>query len=396
VALAARQQRALLGAAVAGVLLGITFNCKPPLGIFVLPVLAALYDPATPWRRQLPRAALVVAGLLLGVAGQLAYEMYKFPAETLGARNAILKQWEPIWTWNPIPGLASLLGSPGAGAIWYCPPLLLGVVGLCAWWRIRPAFSGALAVSSVVFVVFICFLTFFKGDMAWGPRYLTPIFAVFWILVPAGAQCLRRRYVAAVLIAGLVVQVLGLSVDPHRLYLKRNLWSRFYVVDPWIYFDPAVSHLANRPREVAEIMATQHEEAQQFTPSSAPTRCLPILERTPHGLGAITYYYVLNSFRPWWLSQQYLGPAQRPVDLPRTFALLCATLGIGLALSSMALRPVRASERMLTARSVSDRVPTDRPEPMESGLCRRSSLALPATAHPQSTAAPASAGSTDR
>lgn len=330
IALGSRHRWPIRGAIVSGLLLGLAFNCKQPLAIFVFTVWAAQYDRSVDLRRQWSRFALSLLGLVFGAMSYEAYEWYKFPPETLAAHAAILKQWGPVWTNNPLPGVLSLLVSPGAGAIWYCPPVILACVGLAAWWGVERKLCAALVLGSVVFVVFFSFLTFFKGDMAWGPRYLTPIFALLWIFVPAAASRLRPRLIGLVLGLGVIVQLLGLSVDPHRLYLQRNLWSRFYAVDPWIYFDPAVSHLVNRPREIVQILADT-SSAEAFSPSRTPTDCLPILEWFPGGPDSIHRYRVLSSFRLWWLSQRCLPEAQRPVDLAQTAELILKGLALGAA-----------------------------------------------------------------
>ena len=67
------------GAVAAGLALGLAFNCKEPLGIFVLPVMAALYDPGAGWRAQWGRLAIVPAMLAAGVAAYKGYDWYKFP-----------------------------------------------------------------------------------------------------------------------------------------------------------------------------------------------------------------------------------------------------------------------------------------------------------------------------
>ena len=35
---------------------------------------------------------------------------------------------------------------------------------------------------------FVSFLTFFKGEPCWGPRYLTPAFALLWVFVPSSLE----------------------------------------------------------------------------------------------------------------------------------------------------------------------------------------------------------------
>src|SRR5439155_12659521 len=105
-----------------------------------------------------------------------------------------------------------------------------------------------------------CFLTFFKGEPCWGPRYLTPVFALWWVFVPAGAEGVRRGLVATLLGLGVLVQVLGLSVDPIRVFMRTPLLFDYYVTHPWLGFDPAIAHLFQRPGELVEILG-QREPA---------------------------------------------------------------------------------------------------------------------------------------
>jgi hypothetical protein len=338
VALVSRHRRPLTGALLAGLLVGLAFNCKQPLGIFVFAVLAANRDTRLGWRAQAVRVGIVMAGVAVGVALYEAFDYYKFPPGTTAAHAAILAQWPTTWRTNPLPGLAALTVSPAAGALWYCPPVLLGLVGLACWFRPERCLCAAVVAGSAVFIAFLCFLTFFKGDLCWGPRYLTPIYALFWILVPAGATRLQPRLVHLILLAGLTVQGLALSVDPHRLYLQRQLCSGFYVVDPWLYFEPALSHLGNRPREIAEILRGDQPPAVGYSPSVCPTYCPPILEWTPGGPRAVSLFTIYGSFRPWWISQQDLDPGERPVALGPTVALLVAWLAAGLGCMCMGAR----------------------------------------------------------
>lgn len=365
VAFLGRRRWPLSAALAGGLLASVAFHCKEPLGVFVLAVLAAVVDPRVPLRRQWGRVALVLAGLAVGLATYRLYELYKFPPGTTDRHAELMKQYVPFWTPNPLPALAGLALSPGAGALWYCPPLLLGVVGLWRWRKAEPRFCRALLAGVAVFVLFISFLTFFTGDPAWGPRYLTPIFALCWLFVSTGAAALGARPTRLLLALGIVVQLLGLSVDQHRLYLGRNLPSAFYYhISPWLYFDPAVAQLLNRPREIREILQADGSRTVAFTPAPEPTFAVPVIEfidcaeptmttsavgLVPGAFGggltapamfltrpqredrsaAIPRYHVFHAFRPWWASQGYLAAAERPVDCGATAALLLALAAAG-------------------------------------------------------------------
>jgi hypothetical protein len=375
VAWLSRKRWPLLGSALAGLVMGWAFNCKPPLVFFVLPVLAAAYRPGQPLRRHLVQAGLVFFGVSLGVIVYKVYDLYKFPPGTLNPYQVYAECYGAIWTNNPIPGLAGLALSPSAGAFWYCPPLLLSCLGWLSWRQHDRLFCGAVLAASLLFTLFLCFLTFFKGEPSWGPRYLTPVFALWWVFVPAAAAWVRGRVLALVLAAGVAVQVLGLSVDPQRLFFQLPLAFNYYVDFPWLGFDARISHLAQRCREIREVL-TDEGEAREFNPGPLPTHAGGIrrggplfvtslvgLSSTPGGgpLGAVCSvrpalivqtttiyreaaerYHVYRSLRPWWISQRYLPPEQRPVDLGKTLALLAALAGAGLGLMAAGGRLARS------------------------------------------------------
>ncbi len=345
----------------AGLALGLAFNCKQPLGLFVLPVLAVAYDGKAPLGRQWARLGLILAGLAAGVAAYKAYDYYKYPPESLLAHAEAWANRGPLWNANPIPALLSLSISLGAGVCWYCPTWPIALRGLAASYRLdkddrtkpgepaglsrrdkpggsrtevlsaSPKWVGlAVMAASAGFVLFLSFVAFYKGDPSWGPRYLTPMLALWWLWAPAGAARLRRRLVVLLLFLGAVVQLLALSVDPQRLHLERALPAVTYSQPGWLHFDPALSHLLNRPREIGEIIASRHERAAAYSPAPSPTFATPGL--SSRITEAIWDYHVFASLRPWWIHQQYLPPEERPVDLARTVMLLTAAAAGGLAL----------------------------------------------------------------
>lgn len=371
VALLIRYRRPLLGAAAAGLLLGLAFNCKEPLGVFVFAAIAAGCDPRRPLRRQLGRVALVVAGVALGVLAYRAYDLARFPPRSAEEWARVQAGYVPFWQSEPSNVLAAALGltlSPAKGVLWYNPTLVLCLYGLARWrvrepWLVRTVGGGCLA-----FVAFLCCLTFFAGDPTWGPRYLTPVLALLWLFAPAGAAWVRPGTTRLLLRLGLVVQLLALAVDPHRLYVERGLPAAFYYDrGPGLYFHPDTWHLLHRPREILEVVNPTRSRAEAFTPAPARTFAFPVLHHVgrvdarlaavltgqcaqpgggPFGASmaaaatmpmdagpdAVRRYHVLNALRPWWVSQWYLSPEERPVDLPATFALLVVALAAGLAL----------------------------------------------------------------
>lgn len=330
IALMSRHRKPLRGALAAGLILGLAFNCKQPLGVFILAVLAAGHDRRLGLREQSPRIILALIGLAIGVAAYKGYDLYKFPPGTIEGHGELLKKYAPNWPGHPVLALLALMFSLGTGVFFYFPPLLIAIRGIRAWFRTEGWFCLAVLSATGVFVLFIASMTIFKGDPAWGPRYLTPIFAILWIFAPAGAGLPRRRVSISLLVLGFVVQLGALSVDPHRLYVEHRLPSAFYVEKPWLYFHPAISHLANRPREIVEILTRGNVRAQQFSPSPSPWFAFPVIDFVANGPEAVRRYHVLNSFRPWWISQRYLT-FERPIALGRTAILFVLLAALGLA-----------------------------------------------------------------
>ncbi|MCI0463379.1 MAG: hypothetical protein L0Z62_41105 [Gemmataceae bacterium] len=361
-----RERWPLLGAGLAGLMLGWAVNCKEPLALFVLPVLAHIWRRDLPTARRLVPAALVLVGLTLGVATYKAYDLYKFPPGSADHNEEYQIEYGAMWTADPSPGLAGFAFSTSSGVFWYCPTLLLSLAGWTVWRRTQREFCNAVVVASLLFVLFLSFLTFFKGEPCWGPRYLTPLFALWWVFVPASVERVRPLLLGLALTSGLVVQLLGLSVDPQRLFLEKTLPFNYYIYDPWLQFHPEASHLFQRPGEIRRIL-TATQQAPQYTPAHLPTyatRIPPVLPVSlSHAMGqlaaplplkpfaatsgmlltgaghgvnefraAVHRYHVFASFRPWWVSQQYLAPEERPIDIKRTLQLLLGAALFGVAL----------------------------------------------------------------
>ncbi len=167
---------------------------------------------------------------------------------------------------------------------------------------------------------------------------MTPIFAVLWILAPAGSRLVRGWVVVTALGLGLVVQLNALCIDPHRLYIEQCLPSAFYVSAPGLYFHPAISHLINRPREIAEVLSSQGDRANRYSPAPSPTFAFPVIDFVEKGPAALRKYHVLNGFRFWWASFLYLDGQSRPVDLTRSVVLLVLAAVAGLIVQVFSTR----------------------------------------------------------
>src|SRR5438128_11421796 len=175
--------RSLFAALIGGLWIGTAVNCKPPLALFILPVLAELAARDRPWRRTL----VAVLGLAAGFVAYKGYEWARYPGGVDHAQIAFSPPvWHIDWTGTPI-ALAALIASPACGMLWYSPTLILSIAGMVRSWDKERLRVAAAALSSGLFLLSLTPLIFFKGDIGWGPRYLTPVFALLWLYAPAGA-----------------------------------------------------------------------------------------------------------------------------------------------------------------------------------------------------------------
>ena len=361
-----RRSRMLSRALWSGLLVGLAFNCKQPLAVFGLAVLAAVDDPEAPLGRRLAVASLVALATAAGAAAYLGYHEYKFPAETRAAHAPLLAAYTPVWPGQFRIALLVLLLSPGAGVLWYSPSLLLCLSGMASWARKQARFIAGLAISAALFVAFIASMSIFKGDPAWGPRYITPVLALLWLFAPDGASKASRPAAASLLAASFAVQLAGLAVEPQRLYLQRGLPPGFGIAAPLLYFAPPNAHLISRPREIAEVWQARNDPGREFSPAVAPTAAWYPNFAAENAPSMIARYKVLNAFRPWWVSLQYLRPDERPVPIGSTVALLFGIGVLGCALIVVASRIERdaTSRRGNAARPRSRGMPSDQqPEP---------------------------------
>ena len=125
--------------------------------------------------------------------------------------------------------------------------------------------------------------------------------------------------------------------------------SCFYLSAPDLYFHPAISHLLNRPREIAEILAAGGKGPVHYSATRPPT--FPFLVIDPAD-GRVKVYrasredssfdrVAVNTLRPWWASLRRLHDQSPPVDIKRTTVLLVLVATSGLILMFLGIREHR-------------------------------------------------------
>jgi hypothetical protein len=346
-----RERGSIGWALLAGLAVGAAINWKPPLGIFLLPTLALALRPkatndapgSAPVVSALKpantlktpaRLAAILAGIAVGLVVYQFYEWLRFPP---GYQRAVANWSPPVWNDTPAAAAAALLVSPSCGAFWYCPTVLLGVAGLVQSFRVERRWATSVIIACAGFFAVLCALRFFKGDITWGPRYLTPVFAVLWLFVPSAAAAAGRMRTGLILGLGLVVQLLALATDPHRAYIVADFPPHVLLFTNAAYYDLRLSHLFMRPDEIWDVV-TSEAEPEAASPAPTPTFALPLPDTKLIEPSVARRYHIFADLRPWWCWQRHLAPAERPVDIGRTAGLLAALGLIGAALVGTGLR----------------------------------------------------------
>ena len=322
----------------AGALFGLAFNVKEPLGAFALVGICALDRQADPTAHRVKRAFIFVLGLLLGIALYVAFDLYKFPPGTKAAHEALLEVYVRPFPGHFVWGLLALGLSPCAGFLWYAPSAILSLAGVPRAFQGDHRITRALVVSCAIFFGFIAAISFCKGDPAWGPRYLTPLYAVLWLAAPAGSTRFRSSATALLLLLSAAVQLLALSADPSTVHLRRNFPPALSAYYPIVHFDWRNAQLIDRPLELAEIWRARKDPGERFSWSDPPTSQEDLLPWSQDGAKVISRYKLLNTFRPWWISYRHIPIDERPVVIGPTVAGFLATLSIGAVMLALGLR----------------------------------------------------------
>jgi hypothetical protein len=347
-------------AALAGLLGGLLLNYQESYAL-LLPVagLAVLASPeegspgdGATLRRSPDRAALLrylTFGFCCCVGLRLffAFNEIRFGTPLMLSRYGDQDAFRPPTWGNPVAGFLGLAISPGKGLFWFSPPLLLTCLGARRFFHRAPVLAVTVAGVSMCYLLVIIHLAFFGGDWCWGPRYVIPVMPLWALAFPFASAPFRhpRRLMVPLVLAGLLVQLLGISVETQRFFYERNLPASFWAFDPWFYFKD--SQLMARPLEIlASLEGTLPRAPMRFTPSpTQPTYSLfspldPSISRL-----WVQHFQVFYLPRPWWGWFGRIAPEKRPVDFA-TFLILCAGFmasGGSLLLVSLRTRLSQAS-----------------------------------------------------
>ena len=172
-----------------------------------------------------------------------------------------------IFTMPSLDRLGGLLLSPGKSLFLFSPPLLLGLVGLPAFWRRHRA------VAVTVFAIVAANLGLFSGyniwsgDWAWGPRFMVPLAPL--MLLPAIMlfepwRAMRRWFRVAIIglcLAGTAVQALGVSLD---FYHQMGIMAQHNLPVAGAVWDPSMSAVWRHFGALRDLLAGSAEYPTRF------------------------------------------------------------------------------------------------------------------------------------
>jgi hypothetical protein len=229
---------------------------------------------------------------------------------------------------NPLAGIPGLLLSPGKGVFFYSPALALAVVGVRRLGVRAPRLVRTLYWLTAFHLLFIGSLSIWHSEWCWGPRYLLVLMPLWCLAMPFAISGERsRRLAAGLLVAGLAVNLLGLSVVHERFYFERGLPTYFWYHNNGFFWRN--SALLARVGEVSAMRTWDAAEARGFSP--AVYRGLLTYTISPAGPLQpapppwLRDFMVFNVPRPWplWVA----AAKQRGIEVPLPATGLLLGLG---------------------------------------------------------------------
>jgi hypothetical protein len=302
-------------------------------------------------RRSIERFVVFVFVGRLGLLCWALFNNFRFGSFLFSGKG----QNHPSPFGNPVVGLAGLLVSPGKSIFLYSPPTALALFGLRGLIARERILGFAVAASSLAYLALMSVLSFYGGDWCWGPRYFVVILPLLALAFPftTFSRPSERVVSRSLIAAGLVVQLLAISVDHHRFFYERSLPRFFWYSDRAFYFRH--SSLFARPMEIWESL---HEgvpaEADAFRPGPYSNRLTYAVfggwahtdVRPPQWM---RYYRVFWLPRPWPLWLATVPKPERPVNLEVAYVTVLVmavsgTLALRAGRGPTNLRPLQSAK----------------------------------------------------
>lgn len=355
--LAARRRSILLSVA-AGATLAILVNFQEAYVVLFPAVALATFAPpgasSDERRESLSRCAIMFSVAGLGFVVWAALNDVRFGSFWFSGKGTN----HPFPFGNPLVGLAGLVVSPGKSIFLYSPPIALSLIGMRELVRREWRLGQAVRIGVAAQIGLTSVLSFFGGDWCWGPRYFVPILPLLALAFPFAKLVTRRDRIfgRAILVAGLVVQLLALGVDHHRFFYARSLPAFFWYRNEVFYFRQ--SALFARPGEILDSI--EHgvpAEAREFRPGPYP-ELLTYAVFGEWGYPDLTEPLWMRHYRVFWLPRPWIFwmrdvPAEkRPINMEVATGLVLAmalagVLAIGRGLGINGTKATEAAETYL-------------------------------------------------
>ena len=192
---------------------GMLFDTKY---VFALAIVGAAF--VVGWALRARRAELLTVLLWAAISSTpfvilaLGYNYARWGAVTATGYGPYL---DAFFGGSLFDGAWGMLASPNKSAFLYSPPLLLAALGAPAAFRAVPRLGLAMLALVVPTFLVYCSYRSWSGDYAWGPRFfvwMVPVLLIpmAWFVDQLGRW--RRGFVAAVVGAGICVQLLGCAL----------------------------------------------------------------------------------------------------------------------------------------------------------------------------------------
>jgi len=209
-----------------GLLLGFSIHVRPANMVTVLIFIAAsvFLNREDDEKGYAYRTAAIlvcvmaVSGALYLARNHLFFgNAFDFGVPATAENGKDIESWHnPLWR-----GVVGFLFSPGKSVFLFCPPMILGILGLPHLWRRNRALTVLAAAAPVCNLILYSFRTQWEGSYCYGPRYLLPGLMLLCLPIAALLSDARLsdevRWLRPVfwitVIVGFAVQAIGLSTN---------------------------------------------------------------------------------------------------------------------------------------------------------------------------------------
>jgi len=175
-------------------------------------------------------AVIAFSGLLyLARNNSLFGSPFDFGVPAVAENGKDLDSWHnPLWV-----GIFGFLVSPGKSVFLFCPPVILGMIGLPRLWRQNRGMSVVCGAAPAINLFMYSIRTQWEGGYCYGPRYLVPSLILLTLpcatLFQASPRWVRPAFWASAII-GFLVQAIGLSTN-----ILEDMVVNHYFIGIWDY-----------------------------------------------------------------------------------------------------------------------------------------------------------------